>query len=213
MTTGVVTTLNNAVSSATVKMNGFSVLVLVLIVGAVWAEPPRFRRVQRFRSGNSQFARQEVESTTNAEDATETADAGAPYPAAGAPYAPSGWKPSGRLLTLPTERQQQPPATSYGTPDSAYGPPQEATTPNDDVDEDTPTPNPETENLSEVEQVGVRGQPNNGYYFVQLAVPQSVAPASLRVRPVALTEQVYLTNPVVVPSRYVSYNSAFTQTW
>lgn len=193
-------------------MNGFSALVLVLAVGAVCAEPPRFRRVQRFRSGNSQFARQEVESTTSTEDATETSDA--PYPAAGAPYQPSGWKPSGRLLTLPTERQQQPPATSYGTPDSAYGPPQESTTPADE-DQDTPTPNPEAENLSEVEQVAVRGQqPNTGYYFVQFtAPPQAVAPASLRVRPVPVTEQVYFTSPIVVPSRYVTYNSAFTQTW
>ncbi|XP_055696555.1 uncharacterized protein LOC129797745 [Lutzomyia longipalpis] len=194
-------------------MNGYSVLVLVLAVGAVCAEPPRFRRVQRFRNGNVQFARQEVESTTSAEDATESSDAGGPYPPAAAPYQPSGWKPSGRLLTLPTERQQQPPATSYGTPDSSYGPPQEATTPAEE--EDTPTPNPEAENLSEVEQVGARGQqPNNGYYFVQFAAPpQAVASANLRVQPVALTEQVYFTNPIVVPSRYVAYNSAFTQTW
>ncbi|GAB0092721.1 hypothetical protein DMENIID0001_077520 [Sergentomyia squamirostris] len=199
-------------------MNGFSVLALLLVAAAVVsAEPPRFRRVQRFRAGRpQQFARQEVETTTSAEE--NSSDPSAPYPAAGAPYPPSGWKPSGRLLRLPTERQQQPPATSYGTPDSAYGPPQEETTTPADDDSEDATPNPEAENLSEVEQVGFRGQqqqPNNGYYFVQLAVPpQTVVPASLRVQPVALTEQVYFSQPIVVPpSRVVSYNSAFTQTW
>lgn len=152
-------------------------LISCLIVVAV-AEPPRFRPA-RFR-----LQRQELAPTTT-ESPTEPTTDSAPYPPSGwkpqgqafslpaknapmdsygapAPYPPSGWKPQGQQFTLP--KQQTPPATSYGVPDT-YGPPDNTYgVPNMDEPTAEPTDNPQAEKLEG--QVDI--QKSTGTYYVLL---------------------------------------------
>lgn len=149
------------------KLLVFSALLVVVL-----AEPPRLR--SRFR-----FQRQEL-ATFTTDSATEpTTEPSGPYPAAGwkpaqpfnlpraygapqqAPYSPSGWKPQGQRFTLP--KQQLPPTTNYGAPDSTYGLPDTYGAPTTD------NPNA-TANPAEVESLEgpVEVQKTEGQYYILL---------------------------------------------
>lgn len=166
------------------------IATVLAVVSVASAEPPsRFR--QNYRTARF-FQRQELEPTTEtaADTTTESVSAeSTETPDAAGPYAPSGWKPSGRLLALPARQQSAVPRGTYGPPQTVEV---EATTVPEDVEE-VPATTEEVEvpksarlEVEDVEQVDVEqtnaaapgavvhGTPPQNVYFVQL--PTAVQP-------------------------------------
>lgn len=211
------------IKQSILKMNKFTILLLTVTIYAVCAEPLR-NRPQQFR----QFSRQEA--TTEQEETTDNGQTTS-LPSNG-PYSPSGWKPSGQLLVLPS-RQQQPqqylPPQQYGPPTTEYGTPEDAEVSStaeasDSTDSNETTDEPESEIVnveggpSEV-QANINQLPQQPGYFVQLAdgslqqvlyVAPATVGAKLQVQP-AVQAQPLFVQPFYVPQA-VSYTSQY-QRW
>lgn len=198
-------------------MNKFTILLLTITIYAVCAEPLRNRQ-QQLR----QFARQEA--TTEQEEITENAQS-----SSDGPYAPSGWKPSGQLLVLPSRQQQQeygppqqygPPTTEYGTPDdidiSSTAEASDASDSNETTDE------PDSESVEDgpsQTQANFNQQQQQPGYFVQLAdgslqqvlyVAPATVGAKLQVQPTVRAQPLFI-QPYYVPQA-VSFSSQY-QNW
>lgn len=212
-------------------MNQIFILILTITTCMVCAEPPRYRQ-QRLQ----QFGRQESEQATTEQD--ESTD-DAPYPqSASGPYAPSGWKPSGQLLVLPSQRRQQQqqylPPQQYGTPTTT-----EYVTPDDDKfttaeasdssESNETTDEPDSENVNVEDgppqvqaNFNVQPQPQQQPgYFVQLAdgsvqqvlyvaTSNNAVGAKLQAQPV-VQAQPFVVQPFYVPQA-VSFSSQY-QSW
>lgn len=203
-------------------MNKFTILLLTITIYAVSAEPLRNRQ-QQFR----QFSRQEA-TTTEQEETTDDVQS---TPSNG-PYAPSGWKPSGQLLVLPSRQQQQqqqyippqqygPPTTEYGAPDNDADVSSTAEA-SDASDSNETTDEPDSESVEDgpQEQANFNQQPQQQTgYFVQLAdgsiqqvlyVAPATVGAKLQVQP-AVQAQPLFVQPYYAPQA-VSFTSQY-QSW
>lgn len=206
-------------------MNKITILFLTITLYVVSAEPLRNRPQQ-----SRQFSRQEV--TTEQEETTDSTSYPQSSPSSG-PYAPSGWKPSGQLLVLPSRQQQQyGPPQQYGAPTTEYG------TPDDDVvsstaeasdssDSNETTDEPDSENVEDgpsQAQGSFNVQPQQQQqpgYFVQLAdgsvqrvlyvsTGNNVIGAKLQAQPVIQAQPLFV-QPFYVPQT-VSFSSQY-QSW
>lgn len=208
-------------------MNQFTILLLTITIYAVAAEPLRNRQ-QQLRQFSRQEATTEQDETTDNIQSTQSSSA-----ASNGPYAPSGWKPSGQLLIIPSRQQQQqqylppqqygPPTTEYGTPDNDAEVSSTAEA-SDSSDSNETTDEPDSENVNVEDgpsqvQANFNQQPQQTGYFVQLADGSLqqvlyVAPASVGAKlqaQTAVQAQPIFVQPYYVPQA-VSFTSQY-QSW
>lgn len=221
---------NLLIKQSILKMNKISILLLTITVYVVCAEPLRNRQQSR------QFSRQEA--TTEQEETTDNGQYPQSSPSSSSgPYAPSGWKPSGQLLVLPSRQQQQQqqygPPQQYGAPTTEYGTPDDDSVSStaeasDSSDSNETTDEPDSENVNVEDgpsqvQANFNLQPQQQQqqpgYFVQLAdgsiqrvlyvaTADNVVGAKLQAQPVA---QPLFVQPFYVPQT-VSFSSQY-QSW